>query len=46
MKGIFTLLLSFKVLKIIIGSIIALIIIRFLISNGFLEFAIKTIKSL
>ena len=46
MKDLIKYLISFKLIKILIGSLIATYIIIYLYANGFIEFIIKTLENL
>ena len=46
MKDLIKYLILFKLIKILIGSLIATYIIIYLYVNGFLEFIIKTLENL
>ena len=46
MKDLIKYLISFKLIKILIGTLIAMYIIIYLYANGFIEFIIKTLENL
>lgn len=46
MKNLIKYLILFKLIKILIGSLIATYIIIYLYANGFIEFIIKTLENL
>ena len=46
MKDLIKYLISFKLIKILIGSLIATYIIIYLYANGFIKFIIKTLENL
>lgn len=46
MKTFLKFLISYKVIKMIIGSLLAIVILSILVQNGLIEFIIKTLKNL